>query len=401
MTRTSKADPPKIHKLMDGKLHIFRRPATQFWWCGFYHHKRYVRSSTRTADLKSAQEFARQWFYGKQLELAGTLPPAPYAKSFAAAADKALASYRLATARGERSASYLKSFEILIKRIVPVIGQEALESINQSTWSRYRDQRFKKKAYKPATIHQHKNAIHVVLKQAAMRGELASVPQFLDDSNVKVSTPRTWFEREEYQRLIGALWANIELHKKTKWSEAALELYDYCEIVVNSGLRVGEAMNMRFCDVETRKEHDNRTGDLKSFLVIKNIKGKRGTGEAKTFFDAVFPFLRCCERAKIQDRRISEEKVFKEYHRDMFREVLERSGLRITNDRPPRRRDLMSLRHSYICWRLKDAVPVYDIAANCRTSVAMIQEHYAKWMSPAQSTSINRSTTKLSNVEDD
>jgi len=115
----------------------------------------------------------------------------------------------------------------------------------------------------------------------------------------------------------------------------------------------------------------------------------------------VFPFLRCCERAKIQDRRISEEKVFKEYHRDMFREVLERSGLRITNDRPPGRRDLMSLRHSYICWRLKDAVPVYDIAANCRTSVAMIQEHYAKWMSPAQSNVDQSQYTKLSNVEDD
>jgi len=150
----------------------------------------------------------------------GTLPPAPYAKSFAAAADKALASYRLATARGERSASYLKSFEILIKRIVPVIGQEALESINQSTWSRYRIN-VSKESVQTCNDPPAQKCNTRCTEAGSNARELASVPQFLDDSNVKVSTPRTWFEREEYQRLIGALWANIELHKKTKWSEAA------------------------------------------------------------------------------------------------------------------------------------------------------------------------------------
>jgi hypothetical protein len=50
----------------------------------------------------------------------------------------------------------------------------------------------------------------------------------------------------------------------------------------------------------------------------------------------------------------------------------------------------MSLRHTYICFRLLQGVPVYDIAANCRTSVEMIQNHYARWLSPAQSKTINR-----------
>ena len=66
----------------------------------------------------------------------------------------------------------------------------------------------------------------------------------------------------------------------------------------------------------------------------------------------------------------------------MFNAVLERIGLKFTADRPPLRRDLMSLRHTYICFRLMDRVGIWDIAANCRTSVAMIEAHYARWLNP-------------------
>lgn len=392
--------PRQTHKLVGGKLKVFPRPGNQFWWCGFYHGKQHIRATTGTSDLKSAKKFAETWFYRKQLELVGVAPVAPKAKSFETAAQKALASYR-----STRAASYVKSLEILINRIVPVIGKEAIDAMNQSTWNRYKQHLLAKKAYKPTTIHQHKNAIHVVLKQALFRGELTSVPNFLDDSKVKVSTPRTWFELPEYERLFKALRANIAAHKKTKWNEAAHELRDYALLVANSGLRVGEAMNVRFCDVEIIKEHDDRSGKpdvVTDCLLIKNIKGKRGTGQAKSFFGAVRPFERCWQRRGLTKEtwQVSTERVFKEYHRDMFRELLESAKLRFTNDQPPRTRDLMSLRHTYICFRLLQGVPIYDLAANCRTSVAMIQEHYAKWLSPALSTSINRSAKALYNVTD-
>ncbi len=69
----------------------------------------------------------------------------------------------------------------------------------------------------------------------------------------------------------------------------------------------------------------------------------------------------------------------------MFNKVLEQCGLKTTTDVPPRRRDLMSLRNTYICNRLLERANVYDIAKNCRTSVVMIENHYARWLSPIMS----------------
>jgi integrase len=41
------------------------------------------------------------------------------------------------------------------------------------------------------------------------------------------------------------------------------------------------------------------------------------------------------------------------------------------------RRTLYGLRHSYISCRLLERADIYQIAKNCRTSVEMIEKHYA------------------------
>ncbi len=391
--------------LFGGKLHVYPRPKSPFYWCGFYHQRKHIRTSTRCADLDKAKDWASQWFFEKQLEIKnGFLPvSAPKAKSFATAAEKALEAYRADVERGTRSRTYFKGLsELLTNRIVPVIGKHALESINQTDWYRYKEELLKKKNYKARTIHQHKIAIRIVLKQAQIRGEISAVPQFLNDTaGIRSDTPRTWFEESEYKRLIAALRDNIKTHKNTRWSEAAKELRDYVFFVANSGLRVGEAKNVRFCDVEITKDWNDSTKKPGDCLLIKNIQGKRGTGECKTYFGAVRPFLRRVKsRGLDDDWQHCQDLVFEEYHRDMFREILDRSNLRFTNDRPPRRRDLMSLRHTYICFRLLRGANVYDIAANCRTSVEMIQNHYAKWLSPSQSRTINRNQRALYDVSE-
>ena len=46
-------------------------------------------------------------------------------------------------------------------------------------------------------------------------------------------------------------------------------------------------------------------------------------------------------------------------------------------DREGNRRTSYSLRHTYICLRLMEGADIYQIAKNCRTSVEMIEKHYA------------------------
>jgi len=55
--------------------------------------------------------------------------------------------------------------------------------------------------------------------------------------------------------------------------------------------------------------------------------------------------------------------------------LLDRTGLKL--DRDGKRRTAYSLRHTYICLRLMEGADIYQIAKNCRTSVEMIEKHYA------------------------
>ena len=69
------------------------------------------------------------------------------------------------------------------------------------------------------------------------------------------------------------------------------------------------------------------------------------------------------------------DRLFPVDHKKQFNWILEEQGLK--TDRQGNRRTLYSLRHSYISFRLLEGADIYQIAKNCRTSVEMIEKHYA------------------------
>jgi integrase len=67
--------------------------------------------------------------------------------------------------------------------------------------------------------------------------------------------------------------------------------------------------------------------------------------------------------------------LFPGNHIKMFNNLLERTDLKFDRDGKPR--TAYSLRHTYICMRLMEGADIYQVAKNCRTSVEMIEKHYA------------------------
>ena len=59
----------------------------------------------------------------------------------------------------------------------------------------------------------------------------------------------------------------------------------------------------------------------------------------------------------------------------LFSKILEETNL--LRNREGKRRTLYSLRHTYISMRLMEGADIYQIAKNCRTSVEIIEKHYA------------------------
>jgi integrase len=101
------------------------------------------------------------------------------------------------------------------------------------------------------------------------------------------------------------------------------------------------------------------------------VRGKRGVGNCKSTTGAVRPL----ERLKSRNPSEPTDRLFPTDHYQQLNGVLEELGLKF--DRQGNRRTLYSLRHSYISFRLLEGADIYQIAKNCRTSVEMIEKHYA------------------------
>ncbi len=385
------ADANKI-EILDGKLHIFRRKDTKNWWCGYHHAGVYRRTSTKQAELSQAIEAAKKWYYGEQYQIGNGHEVVPTKDTFAHHARLAIADYERLALGTTHSKQYVKGLKNLLeKHLTPFFGKHKLTSVDQSLWHKYLETHLIPRNIKTQTVKQHLNGIRVVFRRTRLRGEAISVPQFHTERKAAgEATPRTWFNEQEQLKLKIALHQNIKDKKGTRWEQAAYDLLDYVEFMLNVGMRVDEAKNLRFKDLRKAKEYDEN-GVLREMLFVDNIVGKRGRGSFKTLFSAVIPFDRIIKRRNLTDRwETSSDRVFLEHHRDMFNTVLNSCKLKFTASTPPLRRDLMSLRSTYICQRILEKQPIGEIAMTCRTSIPMIENNYARWLS-ASDLNINRS----------
>ena len=373
----------------DGRLHIFQRPLTPFVWCGFHHKGRYIRKSTKETNFAAATDVAESWYNLQQAKII-TGDVSIGGRSFSSAAKSAIKALDARVKRHERSESYANGIKLLLQtNLIPYFGSTSVDGINIVAWEKYKTHCYDKNPnLSRGTLHQHKSALRTVLNESFRHGWIKTLPVLKDVYDTdKIKTPRQWFEPNEYQKILKTILSHGKRLKGTRWEADASELYDYVLFVANSGLRTGEAKNVRFCDVSFHKEIAD--GRERKYLLIKNIKGKRGTGDCRTMDGAVAPFERRCAERKIVKPETSKEPLFLSYHRDMFNTILEKTGLKLSKERPARKRDLTVLRHTYICFRLVHGASLFEVAMNCRTSPQMISEHYAKWLSPKMMINLN------------
>jgi hypothetical protein len=66
----SNSDPLQSITILDGKVHIFKRDGSPFFWCGFHFKGKYIRSSTKKTTLDAAAAIAQDWYFKKQTEIA-------------------------------------------------------------------------------------------------------------------------------------------------------------------------------------------------------------------------------------------------------------------------------------------------------------------------------------------
>ena len=372
-------------------LHIFKRE-TGGWYAGFHKDQKYHRRATRTHDLKAAMQLAEDWYLDRQAEARLGMFEARAPHTVKECAKLAMKRLEERVARGERSESYKRGIEqILTSEVLPFFGSLGVAKVGPAKWSEYETQvRTRNPKLTRQTLHQHRNALRFCLNEAIRREWIKALPTLKLDAIGKAhETPRIWFETPELRRLLKAARQHITELSGTRWVGDAEECYDFIIWMANTGMRVGEARNVRFCDVEVATEASS-DGLQRRYCLIKNIKGKRGTGECRSWYAACNAFSRLVKRRGIADPAKCSERLFLAHHRDMFNTILEKADLKFTTTEPRAKRDFVSLRHTYIASRLLHGVSVYDIARNCRTSVAMIEKHYTRFLSPRWMIGLNK-----------
>lgn len=410
------------HKLMGGKLNVYRRENSRFWQCSTFMKGKNFRSSTKEESLEHAKQMAEDWFLDLTARArTGTLQ---VGKSFKEVTGVFIKEYETTT-QGHRSPKWVQGHKDRLRlHLLPYFGAMPVAAINGGVVQDYRVQRATKPAdwediqaervaegkpyrqWKPParnTLHNEVVTLSMVLKTALRYQWVSHLPDIRDPYRKKSKVEhRPWFTPNEYRALYKATRKNAAKMKKSRYGWYAEQLHDYILFMANTGMRPDEAKQLQFRDVEIVE--DEWSGD--TILEIE-VRGKRGVGYCKSMPGAVTPFKRLKSRlrptavgredeeaaARATEGPLGSESedapggavkrrpveptdlVFPSEYKKMLNRILADEELKF--DRAGKRRTAYSLRHSYICFRLMEGADIYQIAKNCRTSVEMIEKHYA------------------------
>src|ERR1700688_2903100 len=405
------------HKILGGKVSVYKRPTGDHWHCSASVNGRQFRSTTHEAGLPEAKDAAEDWYLTLRAKArAGVLKTE---KTFQEAADQFLKEYEVIT-EGQRSAKWVEGHGIRLRLyLLPFFGKLGVSQVTSGKAQDYRVHRMTppvaaaeetvgqlaehgrkappKPLWKPpsrSTLHDEIVTLRQVLKTAIRHNWLSHLPDLSPPYKMQGKiVHRPWFSPEQYKKLYNATreYARRPAKEQFRWN--AEQVHDYVLFMANTGLRRDEAMpkNLEHRDVTMVK--DDATGEL---ILEIEVRGKRGVGYCKSTPSAVKPYQRLLNRGKWEPQgrkprsaraRAAQpepqplkkpepnDPVLPGNHIKLFHGVLDRSGLKL--DRDGNRRTAYSLRHTYICMRLMEGADIYQIAKNCRTSVEMIEKHYA------------------------
>lgn len=367
-----------VHTILGGKVRLYQRPGSPKWQCAARFDGRNHRATTKEDSLSLAKEFAQDWF----LTLCGKarVGELKNEKTFKHAAKQFEREFEVLTG-GTRSPIYIDGHMRRLKNyLVPFFGELGLSEVTAGKIQDYRIHRQTNsvarfghdegKIYKPpapSTVHQEIVCLRQVLKTALRHAWLTHLPDLsVPYQASKKIRHRAWFSHDEYEQLYKATRKRSLEASGKRYEHETLQLHDFVLFMANTGLRPDEAYKLQFRDVAVVEDLD--TDEI---LLEIEVRGKRGVGFCKSMPGAVRPFERLIDRNDPQPSDI----VFPKSFLSILNRVLEEEGLKF--DRDENRRTAYSLRHSYICFRLIEGADIYQVAKNCRTSVEMIEKHYA------------------------
>jgi integrase len=410
-------------KLEDGKVHLFQRNGI-FQARVYNGGRRYIYKSLKTRDVTQARKAAIRLFFELEFRKEQNLPLQTkrlndvideYIKLRQTQHDRG-GYKRGKSQRGQHtSAHMLRQIKRVSKFWREYAGKLAVDRIDNAVLADYvlwrrdyyhrvpADEIPRNAKLNPAdkTLEWETTFALTLLKFAHERGYRGAkpLPTFRHKASRTVTRPA--FNLVEYRKLITGMrrWMHEEKDPKRRYTRELLR--DYVLFLANTGMRVGEANNLRESDISTftddmeRKNYafdvDGKTGKRIVILRAAAARWVDRTLQRNERWKPVWGAEAASERKHVNRKSAEHDdwlfrmpdgnKVITLI--DQFKKVLKREGLTHSADGEPF--TLYSLRHFYAVQMLRNGkVGVFDVARNMGTSVQIIEQYYGKHATPKE-----------------
>ena len=405
------------------KLAVFKMAASRFWQVRCWVAGRTHRQSTKTTSLRKAQSVARQFYENSLIQhrsqvfdsaqgpaisaaqAAVVVVPCKPAMTFGALAAQMYANEQARVDRGEFA---MGSLQVLRNRldahILPRLAALPVSRIDYSVLLGFAQ--FLSQSLSTVTVSQYLIAVRKVLTHAARIKAITAVPEF---PKIKVVTaPRAAFTPTEYwqilraaRRLRGcthpdsqdALRHNHKLrhgHNKMPPDMAWIVCF-----MVNAFIRPSDLRTLKHRHVELVSNGNGR------YLRLTLPETKKHGAPIVTLQPAVRVYQEICKQQSPQPDdylffpRIKDRTYALALMSVLFNWVLAVTDLKQSAHGKPR--TLYSLRHSAITFRLLygQGIDLLTLARNARTSVEVINTHYASTVTGEQNIALLQSRRQV------
>jgi hypothetical protein len=310
-------------------------------------------------------------------------------------------------ARSQRGEYALGSYQVLRNRldahILPRWGNQPPSNINFLALMEFTQ--FLSKTFSTTTISQYMVAVRKVLSYAVAINELDKLPEF---PKIKiVTTPRGAFTPSEYWKIIRtarrlrgqqypASADEIRANYKIRVAEQRMppDMAHAIAFMLNSFIRPSDLKTLKHRHVEIVRANN-------TYLRLTLPETKSHGRPIVTLQPAVRCYQQICKQQALTGHGAADDYLFLPALQDRnyahwvlnfhFNWILAQTGLKMGPHGQPR--SLYSLRHSSITFRLLygQGIDLLTLARNARTSVEVINTHYASTVTGEQNIALLQS----------
>jgi integrase len=370
----------------DGLIYLYKRRDYKkpTWLCRIKipAGKGYVTRSTGTGDEHRAYKFAADLY--DQLLVKSLTGDASIGKRMGPVIDAYVA--HLEPQKGSLSVKYKI---LLMKRVKPFLERKTFDELSTAMLSKLVDDQIsktKKGSLSPNSVKRMFSDLKHFFNWCVEEGHLAAMPKFPKVMGDPMRRPH--FNRDEWNRLLRSVPEYIQNSPASVRRSRLLLMY-YMLILAESGIRVGEARNLRWRDVRPIGSGK----DTAALSIGLTVRGKTGIREVVASGSGLREGLYRILQTRRTDLRDDKSDIFGRddvpvdsfifcnrngapigSFKKSFAAFISHVGL--TFDTFGRRRTIYSLRHTYATTRIEAGVNHYVLAKNMGTSVAMLEGFY-------------------------